>query len=355
MSSGIESDFESGPGNETRTVTVSAFTGPAGTGTLIDSGDDRGLRGQPDGRQLPGPARTRFRTSVAVPPASPPVNDGALEITQGGSVIATFTDFLTNDGAPDQLIASAPLAVSPPVVGAVTVVNTADPVISGRSGRCLARIQPGDEVHIRVDDQDLRIVPNGDTNDVTVTVLSVFRDPISGVDVIEDIEVVNLDTTVDLGRVHRSHPDEVRRHHRRVRAAVRAARQRDARGARPQPRARPVLRREPGGIRDSRVRRGQHPRPPRTTDRRRSSRSPAWFVICRTVDLIEQQGNNVFRLRRPPAGDEGVQLDPDRLAVGARRQPDVRGRDRRRPQPRPRRRGRARGALRDLLRATPRT
>jgi hypothetical protein len=192
------SDFESGPGNETRSVTVSSRN--AG-GAIIDQevlvvSEDNLVEGN-----FLGLLDTRFRTTVAVPPASPPVNDGVLEIVQSGSIVATFTDYLTNDGEPDRLITSAAFPVAPPQAGIVSIVNSEDPDTTANVLNNLVRIQPGDTVYFRVADRDLRIVPNGDTNEVTVTVVSFFIDPVGGGEVIEDTEIVNLRTAAGVDPV----------------------------------------------------------------------------------------------------------------------------------------------------------
>lgn len=183
------SDFESGPGNETRSVTVTSRT-PGGA--IIDQehiviSEDNLVAGN-----FFGLLQTRYRTTVAVPPASPPVNDGVLEIVQSGSIVATFTDYLTNDGEPDRLITSAAFPVAGPVAGAVSIVNTEDPLLNSAVAAQLARVAPGDTIYFRVSDLDLGVVPNGDTNEVTVTVVSFYVDPNTLTDVIEDTEIVSL-------------------------------------------------------------------------------------------------------------------------------------------------------------------
>jgi hypothetical protein len=212
VNAGLEEDFEPGPGNDTLTVTLTSFTtNPPGASVAIDAEtfvvtEDPTIEGT-----FRGLISSRYRGPTAGTPNNLPAlenNNGVLMVVQGGSVRAEYTDPLRNNGRTN---ARAPVTVAEgitpaeldaiqavlgPFTGAVTAVNSEDPILTDPAANpnaVIRRIQPGDTIYIRVDDRDLQIVPTGITNDVTVTVQTI--DPVTGLP--EDTEIVSLhDTTI---------------------------------------------------------------------------------------------------------------------------------------------------------------
>lgn len=192
-----DGNVHDGPGNDTLTVTVTSYQDAAGTIVLdrerVVVSEDAAVEGT-----FQGFFPTRFLNGAA----SGTNDDGTLEVASGGSIQVAYTNWLALNGHPNVPVLSALASVEGNLPATVRFVGSEDPALTDPSidSNIVRRIQPGDSVYIRVDDQEAQVVSNGLVNGITVSVT--VMNPSGGV---EDNEHVYLRETnvagVFIGRI----------------------------------------------------------------------------------------------------------------------------------------------------------
>jgi hypothetical protein len=158
----VDNSLNAGPGNDTITVSLTSFSGAAGTGNNADT-ETVVAREDPvvEGRFIAVVPTVLARAASR--------DNGALELVPGGSVLAEYRDFLAVTGQPSVVVQSVGfLAVNAAFVGQVTFAGSREDL--SPVPVAVTRVAPGDTLYIRVDDRDVHPVLLGSTNTVTVTV-----------------------------------------------------------------------------------------------------------------------------------------------------------------------------------------